>query len=258
MRLNKLATPTVSGLLLISALTTALGFSVPTQKEDLPRLSVIGSSDLGPREVPLKGTRQNGDITKVSDFKVDFNDVIQIPQGQNLVLTPDSSARGFSITKVRIVDEQRRAITLIPASDQRNSFSLIGIPNGVYILNVVGRLGDIEGGYENILVKLPSSQPTTEFNEEIKKLVEKKINEILFIDIHAETIFEEPGSTLPWECLYYPDSDQCKPPEGETCPEGYSMNEKSHCYPTAKCPDGFWRADDDESGACVPNAKPGQ
>jgi hypothetical protein len=117
-------------------------------------------------------------------------------QGQNLVLTPDA-ARGFSITKVRIVDEQRRAIILSLALDQRNSFSLIDIPNGVYTLNIFGRLGDIEGGYENILVTLPSSQPTTEFNEDTKKLVEKKIKEILFIDIYSEIIFEEPS-----ECLY--------------------------------------------------------
>src|SRR5919109_3080033 len=44
----------------------------------------------------------------------------------------------------------------------------------------------------------------------------------------------------------------CKPINGK-CPPGWSMNEDGQCVPLYKpCPRGYWRADDDESGACVP------
>ena len=65
--LNKrLFSVAISALLLASVLTLAPQFdtrSVIAQEEDLPRLFAIGSSDTGAKEVPLKGTRQNGDIT---------------------------------------------------------------------------------------------------------------------------------------------------------------------------------------------------
>lgn len=38
----------------------------------------------------------NGDITKVSDFEIDFNNVIQIPQGKDLVLFPISGQLSHS------------------------------------------------------------------------------------------------------------------------------------------------------------------
>ena len=39
------------------------------------------------------------------------------------------------------------------------------------------------------------------------------------------------------------------------CPEGFNMNEDGQCYPDEPCPAGYWRADDDESGACVPRTE---
>ena len=140
-------------MLLVSVLTLAPQFdikSVITQEEDLPRLFAIGSADTGAKEVPLTGTRQNGDIAKVSSFKIDFNNVIQIPQGQNLVLFPDSLAEGFVITKAKLINEQKQTIYLDLVPNQRNAFSLNGIPNGVYTLDVVGKLGNTEGGYESM------------------------------------------------------------------------------------------------------------
>jgi hypothetical protein len=220
------------------------------QEDSLPRLFAIESSDTGAKEIPLKGIRQNGEITKVSNYKIDFNNVIQIGQGQNLVLLADSSAQGFIITKAKLVNEQKQTINLVPASGQQNTFSLNAIPNGVYTLQVVGRLGNIEGGYETVLV-VPI------VTEETRKVVQDRINQILLVDIYVEIIFEDPDSPLPAECLYYPDLDQCKPPENGKCPAGYAMNEGGHCYPSSKeCPAGFWRADDDESGACVPKESP--
>ena len=240
--LNKLASPAIVGVLLIlSALTTFPQFNVLAQEENLPRLFAIGSSDTGAKEVPLKGIRQNGEVSKASDFKIDFNNVIQIPQGQNLVLFPDSSVQGFTITKAKLINEQKQTINLVPASGQQNAFSLNGIPNGVYTLDVVGRLGDTEGGYESILV-LPV------INEETKKVVEKRINDILFVDIYVQIIFEGPETS---PCYFDPNLDECKPVNGK-CPPGSGFNEDEQCIPHGKCPDGYDRLDDDETGKCFP------
>jgi hypothetical protein len=89
-------------------------------------------------------------IEPSSSFKIDFNNVIQIPQGQNLVLFPDSLAEGFVITKAKLINEQKQTIYLDLVPNQRNAFSLNGIPNGVYTLDVVGKLGNTEGGYESM------------------------------------------------------------------------------------------------------------
>ena len=55
-------------------------------------------------------------------------------------------------------------------------------------------------------------------------------------------------------CLFYPDSEHCQQKNGE-CPKGHVMNGNFGCFPNKDCPDGLWRADDDESGACVPKPK---
>jgi hypothetical protein len=148
--LNKVASPSIVGVLLIlSALTISPQFNVLAQEGNLPAL-FAGSPDTGTKEVPLKGIRQNGEVTKVSNYKIDFNNVIQIGQGQNLVLFPEPSTEGFAVTKAKLVNEQKQTINLEPVSGQQNTFSLNGIPNGVYTLQVVGRLGNTEGGYETV------------------------------------------------------------------------------------------------------------
>src|SRR5215218_8434731 len=111
MMLNRrLFSAVISALLLTSVLTLAPQFhikSVITQEEPLPRLFAIGSPDTEAKEVPLKGTSHNGEITTVNGFKIDFSNVNQIPQGQNLVLFIASSVVGFAITKVKLINEQK-------------------------------------------------------------------------------------------------------------------------------------------------------
>lgn len=240
--LNKLASPIIIGVLLVlSALTTSPQFNVLAQDENLPKILARGSSDTVANEVPLKGIRQNGEVTKVSNYKIDFNNVIQIGQEQNLVLFPDPSTQGFTVTKAKLVNEQKQAINLVPVSGQQNTFSLNGIPNGVYTLQVVGRLGNAEGGYETILV-IPV------LTEETRKVVQDRINQILFVEIYVEIIFEEPG---PSPCFFDPTLEECKPIGGK-CPPGFGFNDDDQCIPHGKCPDGYGRLDDDETGKCYP------
>ena len=53
------------------------------------------------------------------------------------------------------------------------------------------------------------------------------------------------------DCLYDPSLPKCAPINGK-CPEGFNMNEAGQCYPDKPCPPGYARADNDESGACLP------
>jgi hypothetical protein len=53
------------------------------------------------------------------------------------------------------------------------------------------------------------------------------------------------------DCLYDPSLPKCAPINGK-CPEGFNMNGDGQCYPDKPCPPGYARADNDETGACLP------
>jgi hypothetical protein len=53
-------------------------------------------------------------------------------------------------------------------------------------------------------------------------------------------------------CFFDPADERCSPDENGNCPEGWPRNEDGQCHPGGQCPDGFHRANDDESGRCVP------
>jgi hypothetical protein len=62
-----------------------------------------------------------------------------------------------------------------------------------------------------------------------------------------------PQPMPPYEgCLLDPTLPECTPPPGGKCPPGTLMNGYGQCYPDKPCPPGYARADNDESGACLP------
>lgn len=124
-------------------------------------------------------------------------------------------------------------------SGQQITFSLNGISNDVYTLQAVGRLGNTEGGYETVLVR-----PV--ITEETKKVVQNRINQIMFVDIYVEIIFEDPR---PSPCYFDPSLEECKSIGGK-CPDGFGFNDDDQCIPHGKCPSGYGRLDDDETGKC--------
>ena len=96
--------------------------SAGTQENELPRLFAITSSDTGVKEVPLKGIRQDSEVTKANNFKIDYYNIIQIQQGQNLVLFTDSSAQGFRINEAMLVNVQDQTTKLVPLSGTKYFF----------------------------------------------------------------------------------------------------------------------------------------
>jgi hypothetical protein len=53
-------------------------------------------------------------------------------------------------------------------------------------------------------------------------------------------------------CLFHPEQEKCKPDQSGNCPSGFLLNGKGHCFPDKKCPKGFEKQNNDETGTCHP------
>ncbi|CAN5297920.1 hypothetical protein BH18THE2_BH18THE2_28070 [soil metagenome] len=176
------------------------------------------------------------------------SNILAVPFGQNINIFSDSLNPRFTLSGAKIttsIKEQQLQQTAsqfnlnrIPANT--NMFSLAGHQPGVYILDVILESGNVQGAYETLLQILLQ-------DEEITESIEKRTAELIVtISVTEE---EDPSE----KCLFNPEIEECKPDEESNCPPGWAMNEDSRCYPShKKCPPGYWRADEDETRACVP------
>jgi hypothetical protein len=57
-------------------------------------------------------------------------------------------------------------------------------------------------------------------------------------------------------CLLHPEQEKCKPDQSGNCPSGFLLNRKGHCFPDKKCPKGFEKQNNDETGTCHPIEPP--
>ena len=104
--------------------------------------------------------------------------------------------------------------------------------------------------YEGLVV---IGQPVDEATKQTvqKEIVKQETN----VDIVFEKPKQQPRKIVDKEgtCLFTPSHPICKPDPQGKCPRGWGTNEGGQCFPMyKKCPAGYWRADDDETGACVP------
>jgi hypothetical protein len=58
------------------------------------------------------------------------------------------------------------------------------------------------------------------------------------------------------DCAFTPTLAKCKPDQKGKCPSGFSLNVNSECIPN-KCPKGFVRHDNDQTGKCFAIGKSG-
>ena len=89
-------------------------------------------------------------------------------------------------------------------------------------------------------------------------MIQQKIVQESRVDVDTDIVFKNPKKVDDKEivCLYNPDNSLCDPDPKGKCPSGWATNEDGRCFPMDKpCPKGYWRADDDETGACVPKTK---
>jgi hypothetical protein len=111
-----------------------------------------------PHQIDLKATQlPGGQLSQVTGFVVGPEDVIQVKQGENIMVStsPDLQAHKVTVTNV-----QGMPVDLAPLPN--NIWSLQGLLPGVYTLdvNVAMSSSGILGTYETILVVLaPDQQP---------------------------------------------------------------------------------------------------
>jgi hypothetical protein len=248
-KFQKLVVIFLAGVLLTTATVTSsygqADLAQPVQSQvGLPNTMFI-SANSTVHELPLKAMNTNGQVSKVSGFKIDMAKVALIrPSSPNINAFSNDPSLTMVGAKIR-ANEQG-----IDLQGTANTYSLAGLAQGVYTLDVIAQKGNNQGAYETILVIGPAITP------QIQNVVQQKIVQETNIDIDNTKVIFENNTKPPKQgdkdsCLYDPSLPECSPINGE-CPEGFNMNEDGQCYPDKTCPPGYWRADDDESGACVP------
>lgn len=174
----------------------------------IPGTAVFGSTDLN-----VFVTSSNGNVrldmkatetTEVADFTVKPESVVQITQGDNLVVFTQPAD---NVEKVKVTDTS--GVRTEPIDLGNNQYSLIGYPTGVYVLDVIVDLPDSDesGAFETILVILkPGEQP-----QNVQTIIQK-VKVVTEVDIDFDD----------------DDSDKCSDKLGSAGLR-FPFNKKSEC-----------------------------
>jgi predicted transcriptional regulator len=213
-------------------------------------------ADGAAHELKLRAIKQSdGQIQKIGGFKISAENVVQINQGNDIVIftNPDQN-----IDKVKVRDSNNKLIELAKIAE--HVYSLAGYPVGVYALDVIVD----NRAYETILVIIPANQAPIIINQEIITRINQVINRVE-IEINGGggggngggggSGGNGNGTQGPdRDCFFAPDLPKCAPIDGR-CPDGFGFNEDGQCIPHGDCPDGYSRVDDDETGKCFSDDK---
>jgi hypothetical protein len=182
---------------------------------------LVAGSGVGsvPHQIDLKVTQlPGGQLSEVSGFAVSPEDVIQVKQGENLIVSTSPDLRTHQVTVRNI---QGISIDLVLLSS--NVWSLQGLLPGVYTLDIAVDMSSsgILGTYETMLVILePNQQPLPPTN--------------IISQITIEESQDCPGNSTPanGNCVEpLPPSPPPLPPCDENIPPGES------CEPIPSPPD---------------------
>jgi hypothetical protein len=216
----------VFGLLLF---TFNLALSDSEAQTGTFQVSVAGTAAGSiPHQIDLKATQLPGGLlSQVTGFVVGPEDVIQVKQGENIMVStsPDLQAHKVTVTNV-----QGMPVDLAPLPN--NIWSLQGLLPGVYTLdvNVAMSSSGILGTYETILVVLAPDQqplpPTTIISQiTIEKSLQCPKNTTL---VNGNCVKPSPPSPPPPPppC----DPNDLAPGEECVCPEG-TTGTPPNCQP---------------------------
>lgn len=154
-------------LLVVIVPAAALGTPAAQQGGNF-MVSVAGTA-VGsiPHQIDLKVTQlPGGQLSQVTGFIVGPEDVVQVKQGENLIV---STSPDLTTHQVTVINMQGIPVDLVPLPS--NAWSLQGLLPGIYTLNVNVAMSasGILGTYETILVILQPDQqplpPTTVINQ---------------------------------------------------------------------------------------------
>jgi predicted transcriptional regulator len=200
----------------------------------------VSNEDGDVKTMLLKATNDNGNVIPASDFAITTENVVSAPENSKVTIFATEDQVTFSGAKITDVNDNTIDIPITLTG----IISLDDFSTGVYTLDIIidGRLA-----FECILVIGPDSDSAI-----INKQIVKVNNEHKDINIIKKT-FQKRGVDKEKVCLFTPSHPICSPDKDGDCPDDWSMNEDGQCFPReVKCPAGYWRADDDETGACVP------
>ncbi len=238
-------------VLVVTIPAAALGSPATQQPGGNFMVSVAGTAAGSvPYQIDLKTTQlPGGQLSEVTGFIVSPEDVVQVKQGENLIV---STSLGLRTHQVRVINIQGISIDLVPLPS--NVWSLQGLLPGIYTLNVNVAMSTsgILGTYETILVILQPDQqplpPTTIINQITIRQPDRGcpgnltlINGTCQSPPPRNTPQPGPGKndTEPIICpmyIYY-GKDPCAfdyipPDENGNCPEGHEfVDEDTGCVP---------------------------
>ena len=194
----------------------------------------------GVHNISLKAIQStDGNIEVQDNFEILPEHVVSVQQFEDFTITPSSGV----IDNVKVTDSQLKTTEL----QLNGNIVKPNLAVGSYLLDIIitANNGD-KYAYETILVVLA---PTQVFNETNKQQV---INTFVKVLVDTKIIFNDVKDPEPSICYFSPSDPRCDPDENGKCPKGWAMNEDGQCHPGGKCPYGYGRVDDDETGTCYP------
>jgi hypothetical protein len=237
-------------LITLDSLLPAGVFATPIAQQGNFKVSVAGTAPGSiPHDIALKVTQiPSGQLSEATGFVINPENVVQVKQGENIIVT---TSENLKVNNVKARNVQGQQLDLIPLPS--NIWSLQNQVPGVYLLDIIVDMSSsgILGVYETVLVILQPDQaplpPSTVINQ-VSILIETEF--IFENDTETPSPSPEPS---PSPCYFDPTLEECQPIDGR-CPPGFSFNENEQCIPIGKCPDGYGRLDDDETGKCYKNS----
>ena len=156
------------GLLVLpsSTLTLSNGGLYAQAQETFPDNIFAGPAQAQLHELVLKATQENGQINTVTRFKVDLTNVVSAPADSELAVFSTDNA--LSIIEAKVKTTTDSFVDLVKQS--QNSFSLAGLPAGVYTIDIITQKGNVRAAYEGILVL--GQEPS---NPQTKTIIEHQI-----------------------------------------------------------------------------------
>jgi hypothetical protein len=234
-------------MLFVAVPATAFGTTAAQPRGNFNVSVASSGSGSISHQIDLKVTQiPGGQLSEVSGFVISPENVVQIKQGENLIV---STSADLKVHQVKVTNTQGQLVDLL--SLQNNVWSLQGLTPGVYLLDVIVDMSSsgIMGAYETVLVILQPDQqplPPAQYINQITTKVRTDVRIIFQNDTRTPTpIPPEPPSS----CYFDPSLPECQPKDGK-CPPGFGFNDDDQCIPIGKCPDGYGRLDDDETGKC--------
>jgi hypothetical protein len=241
-------------LVTLASLLPAGVFATPLAQQGDFKVSVAGTATGSvPHEIALKLTQiPGGQLSETTGFVINPENVVQVKQGENIIVT---TSENLKVNNVKVRNVQGQQVDLLPLPN--NLWLLQSLVPGVYLLDVIVDMSSsgILGVYETVLVILQPDQtplPPTSVINQLSIFIDTDENDTSPTP-RPNITTPEPGPAPPSPCYFDPTLEECQPIDGK-CPPGFSFNENEQCIPIGKCPEGYGRLDDDETGKCYKNS----